>query len=690
MKNPTTPTTSAAPGMWTLNQAAYYTKQGLWPLPATIDPYFKYVTTLLHGDGTNAAQNNTFIDSSTNAYSITRNGSATQGTFTPFGSTWSNYFDGSGDYLTTPSNAALNLSTGDWTIELWVYLTATYDSYYGGHLIGGADENTGSGGWSICLRSGHIVLLGDSNSQGDYNVNFQLNTWNHIALVRSGTGANSVSLYFNGVPYTATGNGANNPTFGNSNGPIYVGEHPSYSATAVTGYISNARVVKGTAVYPINQSSITVPTTPLTAITNTSLLTCQSNRFIDNSANAFAITATGSPSVQRFSPFAPSTAYSTSVIGGSMYFNGSTDYLTVPLAAYDFGTGAFTCEAWVYIQSVASSNLIFYGSVSGGALDELAVSVNTSQQLGWETNNTISNSGGFVPLNTWTHIALVRNGSTITGYINGSSVATTTDSGAVTPTFHSLVGSYRGSILFTNGYISNARVTKAAVYTSNFTPATAPLPAIANTSLLLSGTNAGIYDNSMMPDWVTVGDAKISTSVYKYGTGSMSFDGTADRLTSVANPGFAFGTGDFTVEAWIYTNTLSGERGFIQTSDTAGGLKTSYTTGIIINIDASPYKINCNIGGTGVNSGTTYIAINTWYHVALTRASGSVRLFINGTLVGGPTTITADLTGQNICIGGYYNTSYLWNGYIDDFRITKGYARYTASFTPPTSAFPNQ
>ena len=191
----------------TLNQAAYYTKQGLWPLPATIDPYFKYVTTLLHGDGTNAAQNNTFIDSSTNAYSITRNGSATQGTFTPFGSTWSNYFDGSGDYLTTPSNAALNLSTGDWTIELWVYLTATYDSYYGGHLIGGADENTGSGGWSICLRSGHIVLLGDSNSQGDYNVNFQLNTWNHIALVRSGTGANSVSLYFNGVPYTATGNG---------------------------------------------------------------------------------------------------------------------------------------------------------------------------------------------------------------------------------------------------------------------------------------------------------------------------------------------------------------------------------------------------------------------------------------------------------------------------------------------------
>jgi hypothetical protein len=63
-------------------------------------------------------------------------------------------------------------------------------------------------------------------------------------------------------------------------------------------------------------------------------------------------------------------------------------------------------------------------------------------------------------------------------------------------------------------------------------------------------------------------------------------------------------------------------------------------------------------------------------------------LFINGTLVGGPTTVTTDLTGQYICVGGYYNTSFLWNGYIQDLRITKGYARYTSNFTAPTAAFP--
>ena len=63
------------------------------------DPYFENVTLLLHGDGTNGGQNNTFIDGSSNNYTITRNGNTTQGSFNPYGTFWSNYFDGSGDYL---------------------------------------------------------------------------------------------------------------------------------------------------------------------------------------------------------------------------------------------------------------------------------------------------------------------------------------------------------------------------------------------------------------------------------------------------------------------------------------------------------------------------------------------------------------------------------------------------------------
>ena len=68
---------------------------------APSDPYFYDVTMLLTGDGTNGAQNNTFLDSSSNAFSITRNGNTTQGSFSPYGSLWSNYFNGATpDYLT--------------------------------------------------------------------------------------------------------------------------------------------------------------------------------------------------------------------------------------------------------------------------------------------------------------------------------------------------------------------------------------------------------------------------------------------------------------------------------------------------------------------------------------------------------------------------------------------------------------
>ena len=67
------------------------------------DVYFKYVTLLLHGDGTNGAQNNTFIDSSSNAFTITRNGTPTQGSVSPFGPDWSNSFNGTTDYLRASS-----------------------------------------------------------------------------------------------------------------------------------------------------------------------------------------------------------------------------------------------------------------------------------------------------------------------------------------------------------------------------------------------------------------------------------------------------------------------------------------------------------------------------------------------------------------------------------------------------------
>jgi len=91
------------------------------------DEDFANTVLLLHGDGTNGAQNNTFLDSSSNNFTITRNGNTTQGTFSPFSKPdgrWGNYFDGTGEYLSAASNAAFSIGSSSFSIEAWIYPVA--------------------------------------------------------------------------------------------------------------------------------------------------------------------------------------------------------------------------------------------------------------------------------------------------------------------------------------------------------------------------------------------------------------------------------------------------------------------------------------------------------------------------------------------------------------------------------------
>jgi hypothetical protein len=224
---------------------------------------------------------------------------------------------------------------------------------------------------------------------------------------------------------------------------------------------------------------------------------------------------------------------------------------------------------------------------------------------------------------------------------------------------------------------------------------------IREVSLLLhgNGTNGSttITDSSLTPKTVTaVGNAQISTAQSKFGGASIEFDKVADRLTLAASSDLAFGTGDFTVEFWAYSRDVSSatQRGFLQISSNAGGLSTSYTNGLFIYQGANATGGNMNGGliaileNNIVGSNTAVLGTNTWFHIALTRSSGTVRLFFNGN-VHASIANTSNLTASNLVVGGYYDTTFLYDGYIDDLRITKGVARYTANFTPPTLPFPD-
>jgi hypothetical protein len=652
------------------------------------DANFKQVAVLLHGDGTNGTQNNTFIDSSTNNFTITRNGTPTQGTYTPYSQAagyWSNYFP-TASYLTVATNAAFTYGTGDFTMECWVYLTTTGAVQY---IIDQRNSGTANAVIpAIYVSAANVLTYFVSNAaQITGTTALVVGTWYHVAVARSST---STKMFLNGVQEGSTYSDSNNYAASR----VTINSNGATAGNYLVGYTSNVRLVKGTAVYT---TTFTPSTTPLTAITNTSLLTCQSSGFIDNSSNNFTITTTGTPSVQPWSPFAPTSAYSTSVNGGSMYFNGTSDYLTVPNnAALQFGSGDFTIEFWVYINTVTGNHDII-GTAGAAAVsnDSFLIYQNAAvlryylSSTGTTWNMASAVSIGTVTVSQWYHVALVRNGSTFTPYLNGVSGTTTTNANAL----FTYTGTLNTGFLtaYYSGYISNLRIVKGtAVYTAAFTPPTAPLTAITNTSLLLSGTNAGIYDNAIKNNLITVGAAQVNTSVVKYGTGSMSFNGTNSYLSTPASQNYAFGTGNFTIEMWAYptgfpSGSFGAGWGFIShgPSSTSGYWLLEIVFGNFY-WQASGVANRIVVSASG-------FTINNWYHVAVCRNNGTTTLYLNGVSIGSAsdTTNFNGATAGNLLVGYTYNSTFA-QGYIDDLRITKGIARYTANFTPPTQAFPNQ
>jgi hypothetical protein len=628
----------------------------------------------------NASTNNTFLDGSGNAFTITRNGTPTQGSVTPYWPSgyWSGYFDDLSSNNLTISSPATNFQfAGDFTIEAWYWASSGGDSSvfveFSGNYLAFNINPTGNT-FNIYLNSGSPTFSPAAT--------IPLSQWNHVALVRSGSGSGNIKVYLNGTALGTTG--TNTSTLGYSS-PSYARIGGGNATSSV--YISNLRIVNGTAVYT---SNFTPPTTPLTAITNTVLLTCQDNRFKDNSTNALAVTASGTPKIQSFQPFNPPAVYSTSTHGGSGYFDGSSSYLSLANnAALQFGSGNFTIEAWIYLTATKENTIVArfpfdnannewgFQILSGGTL---SFYYSTSG-----TNTQTFISGGVPTLNVWNHVAAVRSSSTITLYINGVSVATGSIGGSIySGTTTTTIGTYAQSSYpsgygVLGGYISNLRIVKGtAVYTAAFTPPTAPVTAIANTSLLVNFTNAGIYDTTIQSDATTVGSAQVSTTQFKWSPTSMKFNGTSDYLTTPSNPALALRTGDFTIEFWMYPTAA--QTGDIVDTRVSGDSANSWC----VQLDST----NINFTGPGSNYLSYPYTLNTWTHVAYTRVSGSVSVYINGTKYGSSVTLTNDFTGTVYKIGATFNNFY-YAGYIQDLRVTRGLARYTANFTAPTTTFSN-
>ena len=670
-------------------------------------------------------------DNSTNNFTLTNVNTVAFNSSTPFQSSIVQHrpasgslsFDGTSQYLTVPSNAAFTMGTGDWTVEAWIYLTtaATNGAATTDKLVFGGFNFTPAFFCFINNSTIYRASIWNGTTQINSNITILPNVWTHVAWVRQ---SSTLNIYTNGVSGSTTAGYTTNWTASTS---AYIGRADSSVNRYFPGYITNLRVVKGTAVYT---TAFTPPTTPLTAVTNTSLLlavTDATNFIRDNSTNNFTLTNVNTVAFNSSTPFQPSAAIvqhrlandgtigvlnsfdEVSLASGSLRFNGIDTYLSVPSTGLALSGNQFTIECWVYLTGYSLGYTNYYYSTifntmpSGSTGLHFSITGTASTYTGFQLYagsgaiNNIASTYSF-QLSTWYHVALTRaTGGVFVFYVNGVNVGTFTDTSTWTDSTPYGIGrnNQNNYEYYFPGYISNFRIVIAApVYTSNFTPPALGLAAIANTSLLLSVLDSTSYITDSSGNNRTITDptaVQFDTNSPFTGlplqntVGSLNFNGTTRYLTVPDSASQRVGTNDFTIEAWVYFTTS--DTNPIYSKGTDGN------EGIFMGVQNSTNLVTFQSAGTDLIVATTAVVINQWTHIAVSRAGTSLRLFINGLLESTVTNSTnfSQTAAGRIGRGRGTSTNY-WRGRISNFRLVIGTAVYTASFTPsspPLTAIAN-
>jgi hypothetical protein len=636
---------------------------------------------------TNSLNNSTFIDRSTNSHTVTTSGTPTQTAFHPYLDSWSVKFDGNDFFSTT---MAETIGTGDFTIEAYV-----------NHTGGTDDVIISTAGCSFVYGvTGQLrFYTGTGQNLVNSGVSYISNRWVHVAAVRT---SGVLKMFQDGTEIYSAAYTHNIASFGSS----YIGKYHAVNVAYFEGNISNLRIVVGSALYT---SNFTPSIEKLTAVSGTSLLTCQSNRFIDNSTNNYTFTTSGDPEISAFNPFGQGSEYAVSQNKGSTYFNGasSIDTLGSILANH-----TWTIEFWGYITSFSNANYIISVYTDSTVTSNIGISsTGFSAQIygnsgSLNANGTFSYNTSNKILNQWCHIAITHEygGSSDTNagvrfFVNGVDIGTHPNLGTYDFSRGGndlKIGVYYYSTSnnhsFWNGYISDFTITPSVKYTAgvNFTPPTTPVGNI-NASLYLPMDNTGIFDKTGNNTLTLSGNTSISTTQTKYADTAIYFDGINDYMLAGPNE---FYDNDFTIELWWYPTSTSRQALMHGSWGNDWSIGIDYSSissnqkiGIWASSNGSSWNlINSDSGGNGIGSET--INQNAWNHIAYTRSGTTWRLFVNGVLDVELTSISGSIARptQQIAIGAWWSSSSMSeiNGYIENFQILKGVAKYTANFTPPT------
>lgn len=657
----------------------------------------RFTTTLIKASGNNGV-NTTINDASSNNNTITVTGNAVAQAHTPYHPAgYSFQVKGNSDGIAIDSGYFTSNSTwwtsSGFTMEGWINLSATNNTAIWDN------RSSGTSGWMLNYNNtaGKIAIY--TGSFQAFDTTITKDAWHYIALTVSGTSAN---LYVDGLkdPTTCTvGNTASFAYFGKSQNTLGAVQYTPRASNACQGFY---RDFKFTAGVQYTGETMTVPTSRLSSDSDTALFVTMSPNLKDISSNASTVTLYGSTFEFNTNDPYDHASYSAASHGASVYFDGTDDALrTADHTSLSLGTSDFTVEAWIYpsdtstaYRAIVADNI--YGQNSGSwCIYQYGTKLYIASNSG-SGGNAISTLGGsgntVIKANTWQHIAFTRSSNTARLFHNGVQVGSDTTLSTNFTDDQILIGAnnHAGGYPAYDyiGYISDVRVVKGtAVYTSAFTPPTAPLTAITNTSLLTCNDTPNIYDaDGSRAEIVLVGDAKSSTAQTKYAGASMYFDGTGDavRVGSTGGTGtsydldqFAFSDEPLSIEFWMRTaapSTYQTALSFIKYNSN-GGNNTPY-----FYVDGSSARLKYWRDDADRISGSA-LSADTWYHVSYNRFGGRDALYINGTVQGNTTISNTAFEQGRMSIGGYYTTtntfynSTFFNGYIEDVRISKGRIR---------------
>ena len=654
-------------------------------------------TTLL-ATATDTSDNNNITDSSSNV-TLTPVGDTMAGTFSPYRSGgYSTYFDGTTDYIEHQGTFTLPAGTNaNWTIECWVNL----DQVNLNQGILRVSSTTAAGNNDdiyFSEQSGYINVACKAGGINSATSNYAMtaNVWHHIAMVKNN---GTIYLYNNGV-YCGSVSDSNDYS-----GSYYIYGGLYYSTSyCFAGYLADFKI-SNTAIYTSGTSNFSVPTERLSSDSLTLFLTCHLPYIADGSTNDHSITINGNTSTKPFSPY-DHLEYSATDHGGSVYFDGSGDALTIGNPP-TLGANDYTIESWIYFvsSSIGNSKMLSQGpNVTSPLRRVSAISLITDGSFVIQTydgSNRVlhTTSTGNFKLNNWHHVAITHEynggiGGTYKFWVDGelvpvNGIKTYTDSyywnynGIGNYDMGINAYRYNGTISDAEIYYSDYRISNTVRYTSSFTPPIAPLSS-SGTTLHIKGTDASIIDKSQSANLKLIGNTTGSTTQVKFaGSKSMYFDGAGDYILTPTSDFFTYGTNDFTIECWVYIPSHPSNYSYLF----AQGNSTSNTNSYGVYIQSGVFKI---WNGGNIFTGTTSYSLNTWTHLAVSRSGNSLKLYINGNQEGSSVTNTSNIsTGSSNGIEiarwiGIADPEY-FTGYIQDFRITKGLARYTANFTPPTT-----